>query len=67
MGALLGIPPRFMLVIILAIAAYVVYRMVSTETTHTMSIIILVLLGIVLVRTLFRMRPKAKVQEDEDD
>lgn len=67
MGALLGIPPRFMLVIILVIAAYVVYHMVSTHTAQPLYIIILIILEFALARLLFKMRPKAQIDDDDDE
>jgi Flp pilus assembly protein TadB len=51
-------------VIVLAVAAYVVYHIVSTGTVQPLTIILLILLGFGLVRSLFRMR--RKVQEESE-
>ena len=64
MGALLQLPPLLTLVIVLAVAAYVIYHIVSTGTVQPLTIIILILLGFGLVRSLFRMR--RKVQEESE-
>jgi Flp pilus assembly protein TadB len=56
MLGLLRLPPLLTLVIVLAVAAYVVYHLVSTATVQPLAIIVLVLLGFGLVRSLFRMR-----------
>ncbi len=66
LGTLFGLSPRVSLVIVLAIAAFVVYYMVSTHTAQPLDILALVLLGFDLVRLLLKiMRPN--VQEDEGD
>ncbi len=66
LGTLFGLPPRVSLVIVLAIAAFVVYYMVSTHTAQPLDIIALVLLGFALVRLLLKTT-RPKVQEDEGD
>ena len=62
---LLRLPPLFTLGIILALAAYLVYRIVAAGTAQPLTIILLALLAFALLRTLFKMRHKA--QESEGD
>jgi len=54
-----------MLVIVLAVAAYLVYHIATSGTVQPLAIIALVLLGFALVRVLFRLR--RKVQQEESD
>ena len=65
MLGLLRLPPLFTLGIILALAAYLVYRIVAAGTAQPLTIILLALLAFALLRTLFKMRHKA--QESEGD
>ncbi len=65
MLGLLRLPPLLIIGIILAIAAYLVYRIVAAGTVHPLTIILLILLAFVLVRVLFKMRHP--VQESESD
>jgi ABC-type siderophore export system fused ATPase/permease subunit len=65
MLGLLRLPPFLIIGIILALAAYLVYRIVTVGTAHPLTIILLILLAFVLVRVLFKMRHTA--QESESD
>jgi predicted ABC-type exoprotein transport system permease subunit len=67
MVGLLRLPPLLVLVIVLAIMAYLVYHIVATGTVQPLTIILLVLLGFALVRVLFRMRRKAQESESESE
>jgi|GraSoiStandDraft_36_1057302.scaffolds.fasta_scaffold1095998_1 hypothetical protein len=67
MLGLLRLPPLPSLVILLAIAAFVVYRIASNGSVQPLEIIILIILGFALIRTLLRMRPKVQGSENEDD
>ncbi|GHO79045.1 hypothetical protein KSD_68160 [Ktedonobacter sp. SOSP1-85] len=58
-------PPLLTLGIILALAAYLVYRMVAAGKAQPLTIILLALLAFVFLRVLFKMRHK--VQENESD
>ena len=66
MGTLLQLPPLLTLVIVLAVAAYVVYHIVSTGTVQPLTIIILIILGFGLVRSLFRMRRKVQKESESE-
>lgn len=65
MLGLLRLPPLLTLGIILALAAYLVYRIVSAGTAQPLTIILLALLAFALLRVLLKMRHK--VQESESD
>lgn len=65
MLGLLRLPPLLTLGIILALSAYLVYRIVAAGKAQPLAIIFLVLLALALVRVLFKMRHK--VQESESD
>lgn len=65
MIGLLRLPPLAALVIVLALAAYLVYRIASTGRVQPLTIIFLAVLVFALVRILFRMR--RKVPESEGD
>jgi len=65
MLGLLRLPPLLILGIILAIGAFLVYRIIAVGTDHPLAIILLILLAIVFVRVLFKLRHKA--QENEGD
>ena len=56
-----------MVVIALAVVAYLVYHIVSSGKVQPLAIIILVLAVFALVRSLFRLRRKVQVSENEDD
>ena len=64
---LLGLPPRLMVVIALAVVAYLVYHIVSSGKVQPLAIIFLVLAVFALVRSLFRLRRKVQASENEDD
>jgi hypothetical protein len=66
MLGLLRLPPLLMIGIILAIADYLVYRIVAAGTAHPLTIILLVLLAFVLVRVLFKMRHTVQESESEE-
>jgi hypothetical protein len=55
MLGLLRLPPLLIIGIILAIATYLVYRIVAAGTAHPLTIILLILLAFVLVRVLFKL------------
>ena len=65
MLGLLRLPPLLTLGIMLALAAFLVYRIVAAGTAQPLTIILLVLLAFALVRVLFKMWYKA--QESEGD
>jgi hypothetical protein len=69
LGALLGLPPLLTLAIVLAVAAYIVFRIVSTGRVQPLEIVILVVLGLGFVRSLYRIsiQRKAQASENEDD
>jgi hypothetical protein len=62
---LLRLPPLLMLVIVLAVLAYLVYHIAATGTVQPLTIIFLVLLGFALFRVLFRILRKPQVDENE--
>jgi hypothetical protein len=66
MLGLLRLPPLLVLVIVLAVAAYLVYHIAATGTVQPLTIILLVLCGFGFVRTLFRMRRKVQVGESDE-
>ena len=65
MLGLLRLPPLLTLVILLAVVAYLVYHITATGTVQPLAIIVLVLCGFGLVRTLFRMRRKVEESQSE--
>ncbi|HEX6556572.1 MAG TPA: hypothetical protein VF026_27675 [Ktedonobacteraceae bacterium] len=67
MVGLLRLPPLLVLVIVLAIMAYLVYHIVATGTVQPLTIILLVLLGFALVRVLLRMRRKSQESQSESE
>jgi hypothetical protein len=66
MLGLLRLPPLLIIAIILAIAAFLVYRIVAAGTAHPLTIILLILLAFVLVRVLFKMRHTVQESESEE-
>jgi hypothetical protein len=66
MLGLLRLPPLLIIGIILAIAAFLVYRIVATGMAHPLTIILLILLAFVLVRVLFKMRHTVKESESDE-
>jgi hypothetical protein len=66
MSGLLRLPPLLTLGIILALAAYLVYRIVTVGTAQPLTIILLILLALALVRVLFKMRRKAPESESDE-
>jgi F0F1-type ATP synthase assembly protein I len=66
LGAPLRLPPFLTLVIVLAVAAYVVYHIVSTGKVQPLTIILLILLGFGLVRSLFRMWRKVREESESE-
>jgi Flp pilus assembly protein TadB len=65
MLGLLRLPPLLTLVIVLAVAAYLVYDIASTATVQPLTIIVLVLCGFALIRVLFSMWRKPQESESE--
>jgi hypothetical protein len=51
----LRLPPLLVIGIILALAAFLVYRIIADGTAHPLTIILLIVLTFVLVRVLFKM------------
>ena len=66
MLGLLRLPPLLIIGIILALAAYLVYRIVAAGTVQPLTIILLTLLALVLGRVLFKMRHTVKESESDE-
>ncbi len=64
---ILRLPPLFVLVVVLALAAYMVYHMASTGDVQPVAVIILLFLGFVLIQILFGMMRKSDESESEID
>lgn len=63
MLALLRLPPLVMLVIVLALAAFVVYHITAVGRPQPLTVIALLVLGLASVRILWRMRHKSQERE----
>ena len=67
MGSFLGLPPLLMLVITLAVIAYVIYHIASTGTVQPLAVLALILAGLGLARSVYRIYAQRKAQVSEDD
>ncbi|RAQ93987.1 hypothetical protein A4R35_00485 [Thermogemmatispora tikiterensis] len=66
MTGLLRLPPLLSMGIIVALAAYLVYRLVHAGTLQPLTIILLALLAFIFVRLLFRLRSRGNESESND-
>ena len=64
---LLGAPTWLVLLIVLAVLAYMIYRVVSLGRVQPLEIIVFLVLGFLLLRILYRFVSKPTVDEDSNN
>lgn len=63
---LLRLPTLLIVAIILAVAGYLIYRMVDAGKVQPLPVIVSILLAFLLIRVLLRMRRKEQADANDD-